>query len=46
MNSYTKPKEGGSMVKYEPMDLKLVIKDPSVVEDFIKAGCMSFYKKI
>ena len=34
------------MLKYEPMDLKLVMEDPSVVEAFKKYGCMIFCHKL
>ena len=38
--------KGGFVVKYEPMDLKFVMEDPSVAESFIKAGCLIFFHKL
>ena len=46
MATYKNTNKGVSVVKYEHMDLKLVMEDPSVARDFIKAGCMRFYQKI
>ena len=46
METYKNTNKGGSMVKYEPMDLKLVMEDPNVAEAFIKACCMRFCQKL
>ena len=38
--------KGGSVVSYEPMDLKLVNEDPSFAAAFTSAGSMIFFQKL
>ena len=46
MAAHKKTNKGGSVVRYEPVDLKLVMEDPSFAEAFTNARCMRFCQKL
>ena len=46
MAMHKRTNKGGSMVKYDPMDLKLVNEDSSFAATFTTAGYMRFCQKL
>ena len=46
MASHKNPNKGGTMVRYEPMDMRLIAEDPKLSQDFSNAGCMWFFQKL
>ena len=46
MTTKRKAHKGGSCLRFEPMDLKLLNEEPNFVEAFRNAGCMRFCQKL
>ena len=43
---HKKNNKGGSVFRYEHMDLKLMNEDPTAMEVFRRTGCLQFYQKL
>ena len=43
MASHKNPNKGGTVIRYEPMDMRLIAEDPNFSKAFANATCMQFY---